>query len=61
VCATLGSPKAEWILGSPVIRCCQDANFKGRVGSSGQTGWLGPDNDALFCLAKEELRFLSCS
>ena len=47
MCATQGGPKAEWILGSPVIRCCQDANFKGRVGRSGQTGWLGPDNDAL--------------
>lgn len=61
MCATQGGPKAEWILGSPVIRCYQDANFKGCVGSSGQTGWLGPDNDALFCLAKEELRFLSYS
>lgn len=27
------------------------------VGSIGQTCWLGPDNDALLCLANENVRY----
>lgn len=35
-----------------------ECKFQGEsAGSSGQTGWLGPDNDALSCLVQEELTF----